>query len=103
MLIYTTCKDEFEAKKISEILLKEKLIACANIIQSKSLYFWQGELKNENESILLIKTIKDKSNLVVTKIKQLHSYRLPAIIQIEGTATIEFEKWLSGVMNEKHF
>ncbi|MBI4141697.1 divalent-cation tolerance protein CutA [Candidatus Woesearchaeota archaeon] len=94
IIVYTPCKDEKEAEKIAEALLNEKLVACANILPSKSLYFWQGKLQKENEAILILKTTKEKFTAAEKKIKELHSYELPCILKIEGKANEEFEKWV---------
>lgn len=95
ILIYTPCKNEQEAEKIAEILLTEKLVACANILPSKSLYFWQGKLNKEQEAILILKTTKDKIKIAEGRIKELHSYELPCILKIEGKANEEFETWVA--------
>jgi len=79
-------------------LLNEKLVACANILPSKSLYFWQGKLNKETESILILKTTKEKATVVEKQIKELHSYELPCILKIEGKANEEFEKWVAEVV-----
>lgn len=44
-LVYITCKDNEEAKKIGKTLVESKLCACVNIInQMQSLYIWEGKL-----------------------------------------------------------
>ncbi len=95
MLIYTTCQNFEQAEKISEILLKEKLIACANMTQIKSVYFWKNELKKETEVALLLKTNAKYAKLIEQRIKKLHSYDVPAILRIEAKSTKEFEKWIN--------
>lgn len=95
IIIYCPCKNKTEAKKIATNLLNKKLIACANIIQSDSVYCWKNKLCNEKEAIMLIKTTKNKETKARAELKRLHSYDLPAIITISAKANKEFEKWLS--------
>src|SRR5207248_8535321 len=42
VLIYCPCGSEEEAVRIARELLDRRLIACANIHESRSLYFWKG-------------------------------------------------------------
>lgn len=92
-LIYLPVKNKIEAKHIAKILVKEKLILCANILASgESIYFWQNEIKEEAETYMLLKLKSDKANKVETRIKELHSYEIPAIITIEAKANSEFFK-----------
>jgi len=95
-IIYTPCKNEQEAKKIAKILLFEKLIACANLIPSTSLYTWNGKQEEKNEIILIIKT--SQAIKVEKRIVELHSYSLPCILTFSAKANKDFEKWVK--MNE---
>jgi periplasmic divalent cation tolerance protein len=94
ILIYCPCKDKEEAKMISTSLMGKKLISCANIIQSDSLYCWKGKICDDKEAIAIMKTTAKKSGLAEKEIKRLHSYELPAIIKIYASANKEFERWM---------
>ncbi len=96
ILGYIPCKNKKEAKKISQILLEKKLIACSNIIPAiESCYEWKGKICNETESLLLIKTIESKKNLVKAVIKKNHSYSLPCIAFIKfNEINKEYELWV---------
>ena len=78
----------------SEVLVKEKLIACANIFPITSLYFWQGEMKDDNEVVLIAKTTTEKAEQVEKKIISMHSYKLPCILKFSGEANREYENWV---------
>ena len=77
-IIYITCKDINEAKKISRHLIEKKLVACANIFPINSIYSWENEIKQANEVVVLLKT-NNSYEKVETEIKKLHSYDTPAI------------------------
>lgn len=94
IIIYCPCKNKTEAKKIAKTLLNKKLIACANIIKSDSIYCWKSKMCNEKEAIMLLKTTKQKEIKTRTEIKKLHSYDLPAIITINAKANNLFENWV---------
>ncbi|MCX8202077.1 MAG: divalent-cation tolerance protein CutA, partial [Candidatus Caldarchaeum sp.] len=47
-----------------------------------SFFFWEGELKKEDEVILVIKTSEEKAPELKKVVSQEHPYRVPAIIEI---------------------
>ena len=83
-IIEVTAKDEEEAERIAEELLKQRLAACINIVpRITSLYWWQGKIERDSEALMFIKTKKERAGEVIEKIKELHSYTVPAIISFE--------------------
>ena len=47
--VYTTHPDLKTAKRISSVLLKKRLIACANFFPITSMYWWEGKIQNDSE------------------------------------------------------
>lgn len=83
-MIYITTSRSSESKKIAMTLLEERLVACTNIIPKiNSLYLWEGEIEEDDESILIAKTKDDKVNKVIKRVEELHSYETPCILQVE--------------------
>lgn len=95
-LIYATFGSKEEAVSVAKLLLTEKLIACANIIDgSTSIYRWQNEIQQQSEVILFAKTTAEKTTQTISRIKELHSYELPCILTLpvdDGFA--QFVKWV---------
>ncbi len=85
IIVQTTCASKTEAKNISRVLIQEKLAACIQLQEVESLYMWNDEFCNDFETLLNIKTTKDNFDEVQRKIKELHSYDVPEIIQISIT------------------
>ena len=57
LLVYTTFANEEDAARVVRALIEERLIACANLIPAaRSLYRWQGAIKDEREVMALMKT-----------------------------------------------
>ena len=94
ILVYVVCKDEEEADNIGKSLVKKKLAACANIFPISSFYNWDNKFVEDNEFVLLFKTVSDKYKKLEKEIKTLHSYDLPAIIKINAEANGEYENWI---------
>lgn len=81
-LLYVT-KDKKEAQFIARDLVKRSFIACANIVNTiSSVYRWKGEVVEDQETLLIVKTKTSHVDKVMHQIKQLHSYECPAIIVI---------------------
>jgi len=83
VVILVTAANKKEAEKIACALIKEKLAACANIIENlHSIFWWQGKVDNAKEALLIVKTRKALMNKLIKKVKSLHSYKVPEIIAL---------------------
>ncbi|GAB6886510.1 divalent-cation tolerance protein CutA [Desulfothermus okinawensis JCM 13304] len=95
-LFYVTCKDKQEAESIAKTLLEEKLVACANIFpEMESFFWWKQKIDKAKETPMILKTKKELSKEVIEKIKSLHSYECPCIIEIPITGGFkDFLNWI---------
>ena len=93
---YITCKDEKEASKLGKILVEQRLVGCANIIQKiKSIYRWQGKIANSTEALLLAKAPEKNKKKIAQAVKKNHSYTVPCINFLPAEiGNNEFKKWL---------
>ena len=83
IVVFVTTKDRKQAMKIADGLLREKLIACANIAGGvTSLFWWQGKVERSKEVFLILKTKKSLFKKMEIKIRSLHSYTTPEIIAL---------------------
>ena len=80
-IFFVTVPNIEEGKRIAKILVENKLAACVNIIQKIfSIYWWKGKIEEDNEYLLIIKTIEENSETIIQKINQVHSYDTPECI-----------------------
>ena len=97
-LLYITTSDKDEAKKIGRALVEENLAACANVIDSmNSIYKWKGEIKEEEECVLIVKTHYSRVKKVTRRVKEMHSYEVPCVISFtitEDEGNQEYLEWL---------
>lgn len=81
LLGYITTRDKQEAEKIATSLLKEKLVACVNIIEKiSSGYWWENKIQYSDESLLIIKTKQSLTKKIIKNVRKNHSYQCPEII-----------------------
>ena len=83
IIVLVTAKNKKEAGKIATQLVKDKLIACANIVKDvQSIFSWKGKLEKANEVLLILKARKICFPAIVKAVKKLHSYDVPEIIAL---------------------
>ena len=99
-LFLSTVPNIDEGKKIAKNLVESKLAACVNIISNIfSIYRWEGEIQEDNEHLLLIKSTEQKSELIIQKIKEIHSYEEPECIAIKIESGSEtYLEWIKKVV-----
>lgn len=97
-LIYVTTKNREEARTIGHTLVHEELAACANIIDGmESIYRWQDKVETGHEAVLILKTTYNNITKLTRRIKELHSYDVPAIVSInlaEQEGNAEYLNWV---------
>ena len=95
-LVYITAKNQSEAKKLSTLLVKERYVACANIIQGEdSIYRWKGKIVRTKESIIFAKTNKKMIPKLIKKVRSIHSYDCPCIVFLPiADGNRDFLKWV---------
>jgi periplasmic divalent cation tolerance protein len=78
-----TASNKEEAIKIVRILLEEKLVACANMIEAvSSFYWWKGTIEEDKEVLVIMKSHKNLFQKISSRIIKLHSYDVPEILAI---------------------
>ena len=83
IVVFITVADEEEARLISRVLLKQRKVACINIIPGvNSLFWWQEKIDSVEESLLVIKTRPVLLDEIIQLVKEIHSYDVPEIIAL---------------------
>ncbi|MCJ7429270.1 MAG: divalent-cation tolerance protein CutA [Candidatus Nanohaloarchaeota archaeon QJJ-5] len=91
---YTMVGTETEATDLVETLLEEQLIACANLIETRSFYRWEGQDHDEDEYLLLMKTTASCWENCRDRLDDLHPYDVPAIIELDAEANGAYAEWV---------
>jgi len=82
-LIYITAGSVEEARTIGNKLVSDRLAACVNIIDNvSSMYWWEGEIQDDKEVILIAKTKESLVPELVEKVRSMHSYSCPCIVSL---------------------
>lgn len=77
--IVTAFENKVSAKKVGQSLLKERLVACVNMMPIGSLFWWKEEIVETDEVFLLCKTVDGNFTKVKEFIEERHEYEVPLI------------------------
>jgi periplasmic divalent cation tolerance protein len=78
-----TAPDSATAQRIGRTIVERRLAACVNIIPGmQSLYWWQGEIQDEHEVVLLAKTTTASFAALRDCVVGLHPYEVPCIVSV---------------------
>lgn len=81
LVVLITAASEEQARQIAAALLEQKLAACVNLVPVTSLFTWEGQLQDEREVLLIVKTTAQATRRrLIAVVQALHSYAVPEII-----------------------
>lgn len=96
VLVYITAADAQEADHIAEILIGERLAACANVLGPvTSVFHWDGAVQREGEVSMVLKSRAALMGALVMRVKAVHSYSCPCVVAlpiVDGNA--DFLDWI---------
>ncbi len=78
-VVYIICRDMEEAGRLAQVLVGERLVACANFGIVSSVYRWEGRIEEDTEVSMVCKTTTERVPDVIKRVGELHSYALPCI------------------------
>ncbi|MBU2036222.1 MAG: divalent-cation tolerance protein CutA [Patescibacteria group bacterium] len=101
IIVYIPCNTVKTAKKIGNILVKKRYVACFNIIPKIfSGYHWppkENKIESAEESVLIVKTLDEKYDQVKKEVEKIHPYSVPCIMSIKVKDINEkYLNWLKG-------
>jgi len=97
-MVYITTPTKTVAKELGRLLLENRLAACVNILDGmESMYWWKGELVEEQECVLLVKTHYSRMKKLTNLVNKHHPYECPCIISYtitEDEGSADYRDWL---------
>ena len=94
LVFYVPCPDKKTADLLISDMLKEKLIACGNIIPVESAYFWEGDLCNEDEYVIFLKTKISNEESIEKYLESQHPYETPCILRYPVVVNENYGNWI---------
>ncbi|MFL5381025.1 MAG: divalent-cation tolerance protein CutA [Longimicrobiaceae bacterium] len=85
-VVLVSVPDAGVGRRLARALLDERLVACANLVPGvTSLYRWEGEVQEEDEVLLVMKTSSGLVPRLTARIPELHPYELPEVLALRVT------------------
>jgi len=85
-----------EAQRLARSMVAERLAACVNLIPGvRSIYRWEGEVREDEEQLLVIKTTDARLEDLVSFVEREHSYDVPEFVVLDPEAVEHgYREWL---------
>lgn len=90
MVVLTTLPDAQSAEALAGQLIHERLVACANVLPGvRSIYRWEGEVRRDEESLVILKTTRSSLRRLRQRLPELHPYDVPELVALEVAGGLE--------------
>ena len=102
MLVMTTVASQEQAHTIAQDLVEQELAVCVNILPiMHTFYRFKGEVHDDTENLLMIKTTKNLYDSVCASICQMHTYEIPEVFGIKmSECEPRFLDWITRNVRE---
>src|SRR3989442_1591160 len=99
LLVLTTLATEADARTLVTALVAERLIACGTLVPgARSIYRWEGEVTEEAEVVVLLKTDVSRWEALCRTVRERHPYEVPELLALRVDQG--FEPYLSWLTSE---
>jgi periplasmic divalent cation tolerance protein len=90
------------AHDIARLLVGEGWAACVNLLPGvRSVYRWQGEVRDEPETLLWIKTTAERVEGLVERLRSVHPYEVPEVLALTPDGGYgEYLRWVEEAVAE---
>ena len=101
IIVLTTVPDIAAGESLAEKIVEARLAACVQLLpKMTSIYIWEGKVQKETEHLLLIKTLPEKYDALVSFITEHHSYDVPEIVAIDTERVAQpYLEWVESVLS----
>ena len=102
LVVLVTTGSTEEAGKIARALVEERLAACVNLVPAiRSFYRWQGEIVDDAEVLLVVKSSRARFAALEERVRELHSYDVPEVLALEvGAGSAAYLEWLAAALTD---
>jgi periplasmic divalent cation tolerance protein len=81
VIVMTTLPADADAATFAHTLVEARLAACVNLLpEMESVYRWEGQIEQERERQLVIKTSRARIVALWERVREMHPYDVPEFI-----------------------
>ena len=94
-IVLATAPSREVALELARALVDRRIAACVNVLPATSVYRWEGEVQEEDEHVLVIKTRRTHVDDIKDLFAERHPYEVPELISLEvEDGSSEYLTWL---------
>lgn len=94
--VLVTAPDKDTGVSLARSLVAERIVACGNVVPDLvSVYRWEGEVHEDPEVLLVLKTTAERMDALTRRVRELHPYDVPEVLALpvkEGAE--EYMEWV---------
>lgn len=96
LVVLTTLATPDAARALVRRLVEDRVVACGTVVPgTTSIYRWQGSLTTDDETLVLLKTVRGRWDALVAAIERHHPYEVPELLALPaGAALPRYAAWL---------
>jgi periplasmic divalent cation tolerance protein len=97
LVVVTTLGSEQEARTLVRKLIEARLVACGTLLGgARSIYRWEGEITEEPEVVVLLKTDASKWEALAAAVREHHPYEVPELLALPVDRGLDlYLSWLA--------
>ena len=101
IVVVTSVGTEEQALDVAHALVRGRRAACVNIIPNiHSVYRWKGQICDDGEMLLIVKTRQSQFEAVRETIHRVNTYELPEVLGYRvDMASPGFASWIDKMTN----
>jgi periplasmic divalent cation tolerance protein len=94
-IVLVTYPAESDYRTWCRSIINRRLAACVNIVKVNSIYWWEENIEESDEVLLIFKTTRDKAEELKEVVMEEHPYKVPEFIEIEADKVGEaYFRWV---------
>jgi periplasmic divalent cation tolerance protein len=85
------------AAPIAHAIVEHGLAACVNVVPLvRSVYRWEGELKDDEEALLVVKTTRPSVPELDSLLREIHPYDTYELVSLEiADGSLPYLEWIA--------
>ena len=97
-VVLVTVPDPEAGAELARALVEDRLAACGNVVPGlTSVYRWQGEIQQDPETLVILKTTRASLDALKARVLELHPYDVPEFLAIPVIyGHLPYLQWVEG-------
>ncbi len=98
LVVLVTTPSAEVAAELARALVEARLAACGSVVPGlRSVYRWEGQVHDEVEALLVLKTTRDRFEALRDELLRRHPYEVPEVLALPVEAGSErYLAWVAG-------